>query len=249
MTLARALRTFDFLARRHHDALVARLAILAIIFVDRHFLSLQTNRRLQQIEELLHADLGLAQNTSQNGLGQVEPVVARYSHPKMRFAGVTQLGMAPRLMMNHKSGAQKRAQHFSGLQNRKVRRHLGRESYSQPAFVRKPFVRNGLSRFPQPFDMAFDCISCHLLGLCQGTAIRHEPWQDRDCHLKSSFGLRIFTGRGAPLRSIPVSHVASITLIYRQVNHGKSEILRFQFLSLCPIDANLARHDVSLALW
>jgi hypothetical protein len=166
MTLARALRTFDFLARRHHDALVARLAILANIFVDRHFLSFQTNRRLQQIDELLHADLGLAQNTSQNGLGQVEPLVARYSHPKMRFAGVTQLGMAPRLMMNHKSGTQKRSQHFSRLQNGKVRRHLGGESYSQRAFVRKPLVRNRLSRFPQPRDMAFNRIPRHLLGLC-----------------------------------------------------------------------------------
>ncbi len=167
---------------------------------------------------------------------------------KVKFARMTQLGVASRLMMDHKSGAQKRAQHFSRFQNRKVRRHLCGESYSQRAFVRKPLVRNGLSRFPQPFDMAFDCISCHLLGLCQGTPIRHEPWQNWNCHLKSSFGLRIFPGRGAPLRSFPAGHVASITLIQRQVNHGKCEISRFQFLSLCPIDANLLRHDVSLAL-
>lgn len=106
---ARTLRTFDFLACGHHDALVARLAIVANIFVDGHFHSLQTYLRLQQIEELLHGDLGLAQNTSQDGLGQVKLVMARYSHPKMRFAGVTQLGMAPRLMMNRKSGTQKRA--------------------------------------------------------------------------------------------------------------------------------------------
>ncbi len=162
---------------------------------------------------------------------------------------MTQLGMAPRLMVNHKPGAQKRAQHFSRLQNRKVRRHLCGESYSQRTFVREPFVRNGLSQFPQPFDMAFNRISCHLLGLCQGTPIRNEPWQDWNRHLKSSFGFRIFPWRGTPLRFFPAGHVAYIALIHRQVNHGKCEILRFQFLSLCPIDANLARHSLSLALW
>jgi hypothetical protein len=109
MALARALRTLDFLAGRHHDALVACLAIIANIFVDGHFHSLQTYLKLQQIEELLYGDFCLAQNASQDGLGQVETVVARDSHSQMSFAGVTKLGMAPRLMMNHKPAAQKSA--------------------------------------------------------------------------------------------------------------------------------------------
>jgi hypothetical protein len=105
VTLACTLGTLDLLACRHHDALVARLAIIANIFVDGHFHSLQSYLKLQQIEELLHGDLGLAQN----GLGQVEMGVARDCHSQMRFAGVTKLGMAPRLMMNHKPAAQKSA--------------------------------------------------------------------------------------------------------------------------------------------
>ena len=36
MPLARALRTFDFLPRGHHDTLIARLTIVANIFVDWH---------------------------------------------------------------------------------------------------------------------------------------------------------------------------------------------------------------------
>ena len=37
MPLARALRAFDFLTLGHHNALVTRLAIIANIFVNRHF--------------------------------------------------------------------------------------------------------------------------------------------------------------------------------------------------------------------
>jgi hypothetical protein len=50
VTLARALRTFDLLGRGHHDAFVARLAIVADVFVNRHIHSLQINsKELQQI--------------------------------------------------------------------------------------------------------------------------------------------------------------------------------------------------------
>ena len=61
---------------------------------------------------------------------------------------MAQLSMAARLMMNHKSSAQKRAQHFSRLQDRKVRCHLRGQSYAHLAFKRKPFVRNRLPGFP-----------------------------------------------------------------------------------------------------
>ena len=146
VVFARTLGTFDFLARRHHDALVARLAIIANVFVDRHF--------------------------------------------------------------------------------RLLRR----------------------SGFPQPLDMAFNCISCHLLGLCQGTPIRHEPRQKWNCYLISRFRLRIFPKCSASLCRFPAARVASISVVHRQVNNSESEALRLEFLFLCPIDADLAPHSVRLAL-
>src|SRR4029077_467399 len=140
----------------------------------------------------------------------------------MKFVGVAQLGMAPRLMMNHKSGTQERAQNFSWLQDRKVRCHLGGESYAKLAFESKPLVRNGLSGFPQSLDMAFDGISRHLLGLCQGTPIRHKPRQKRNCHLISRFRLRIFPKRSASLCRFSAPNAASVAPVHRQVNNSES---------------------------
>ena len=59
----------------------------------------------QQFQELLHGDLGLAQNTAQNWPGQVATVVARDGHSQMGLAGMAELGVANCLMMNNKSGA------------------------------------------------------------------------------------------------------------------------------------------------
>ena len=99
-SLAGTLGAGDLLLLVDHDLLETGVAVVADVFVNRHF---QVLVPLEVLRKLFHSQFRLSKDTLQDRGRQVKAIVAGNGHPQMWFRGVPQLYMASRLMMNLKT--------------------------------------------------------------------------------------------------------------------------------------------------
>jgi len=95
----------------------------------------------------------------------------------MRLARVSQLRVAPCLMMDLKAGSEQDAKYLSWFQDGQIRGHLRGECNTKSLFVRTAFIRDSLAMLSKPLEMAPDRIPCHGACFVERPAVGNQSWQ------------------------------------------------------------------------
>src|SRR5580658_9062263 len=111
--------------------------------------------------------------------------MARHGHTKVGLNGMTQLCVAPGLVVYVETSSQESPQYQPRFEQRKYRTHLGAESDSQFRSMRSLLVRYVFPRLAQTIQVAADCVARHFDGFFFRATVRDDARQQRDGYLIS----------------------------------------------------------------
>ena len=106
----------------------------------------------------------MVQDAAKHGARYVEAVMARHGHAKVGLNGMTQLCVAPGLVVYVETSSQESPQYQPRFEQWKYRTHLGAESDSQFRSMRSLLVRYVFARLAQTIQVAADGAARHFDG-------------------------------------------------------------------------------------
>ena len=130
------------------------------------------NRCSQKCDELIDSQFSLLEDASQNRSGQIKTIVTWHGHAQMSLGDMPKLSVTSRLVMDIKASSQKRSEHSSRLEKRKLRAHLGAQRNAQLRGMGPFLVGYFFTGLAKAIEMAADSVARHFEGLFFGAPVR-----------------------------------------------------------------------------